>query len=232
MVRLSTKKVRLFKHSAFWLFRDVIRQTGIESLYRQDGSESAYSPLCILALSEEKFEFPCSWPTAVSFIGPALYTPPSLCATPPFKAGKRHVLVTLGTHLDWHKDAVMNAVIALANTLPDWVFHFTDGHPAGVELHQQGNVSRLSWVNYDTWLTRYDAVIHHGGAGIMWHCLEKNIPALVYPVDYDQFDHAARLAWSGKGIWNKDGLKGLERAGPLLMALVSTDASNNFGENN
>lgn len=222
---LQRKKVRLFKHAVFWLFRDVIRQTGIESLYRQDGSESAYSPLRILALSEETFEFPRSWPAAVSFIGPALYTPPTQCVTPPFEANKRHVLVTLGTHLDWHKDAVMNAVIALANTLPDWVFHFTDGHQTVAGPQQQGNVYRLSWVNYDNWLTRYDAVIHHGGAGIMWHCLEKNIPALVYPVDYDQFDHAARLDWSGKGVWIKDGLKGLVMAGSLLMALVSSDVA-------
>lgn len=130
------------------------------------------------------------------------------------------MLVTLGTHLDWHKDAVMQAVIALASTLPEWFFHFTDGHHCAAESQRQDNVYRVSWVNYDDWLTHYDAVIHHGGAGIMWHCLQKNIPALVYPVDYDQFDHAARLAWRGKGVWIKDGLKGLEKAGPLLMALV------------
>ncbi|NDO83694.1 glycosyl transferase [Citrobacter sp. NCU1] len=219
------KKVRLFKQTVFWLFRDVIRQTGITRLYRQDGSENAYSPLRILALSEETFEFPRRWPAAVSFIGPALYTPPSQSVAPPFETDKRHVLVTLGTHLDWHKDAVMQAVIALAGTLPEWVFHFTDGHQTVAEQQRQDNVYRVSWVNYDNWLTHYDAVIHHGGAGIMWHCLQKNIPALVYPVDYDQFDHAARLAWCGKGIWIKDGLKGLEKAGPLLMALVNASDS-------
>lgn len=217
---LQRKKVRLFKLAVFWLFRDLIRQTGITRLYRQDGSESTYSPLRILALSEETFEFPRRWPAAVSFIGPALYTPPSQGVAPPFEVNKRHVLVTLGTHLDWHKDAVMQAVIALASTLPEWVFHFTDGHHCAAESQRQDNVYRVSWVNYDDWLTHYDAVIHHGGAGIMWHCLQKNIPALVYPVDYDQFDHAARLAWRGKGVWIKDGLKGLEKAGPLLMALV------------
>lgn len=221
MHAVHRKKVRLFKQAVFWLFRDVIRQTGIMRLYRQDGSESAYSPQRILALSEETFEFPRSWPAAVRFIGPALYTPPLQGAAPPFEEGKRHVLVTLGTHLDWHKDAVVKAVIALAATLPDWVFHFTDGHPIAAGQQQQGNFYRVPWVNYDSWLTQYDAVIHHGGAGIMWHCLEKRIPALVYPVDYDQFDHAARLVWSGKGAWIKGGLKGLERAGPLLLGVVN-----------
>lgn len=215
------KKVRLFKRSVFWLFRDVIRQTGITRLYRADGSENAYSPTRILALSEEAFEFPRSWPASVTFIGPALYTPPTGGEPPPFVEGKRHVLITLGTHLDWHKDAVAKAVMALAHTLPDWEFHFTDGHPAGEEQRRQGNFSRVAWVDYDLWLTRYDAVIHHGGAGIMWHCLKKNVPALVYPVDYDQFDHAARLEYSGRGVWIRGGLGSLERAGSQLVKLVS-----------
>ena len=220
---IHRKKVRLFKSAVFWLFRDAIRQTGIARLYRQDGSESAYSPTRILALSERAFEFPRTWPASVTFIGPALYTPPTDGAAPPFVEGKRHVLITLGTHLDWHKDAVAKAAIALARQLPGWEFHFTDGNPAGEESQRQGNFSRVAWVDYDLWLPRYDAVIHHGGAGIMWHCLKKNVPALVYPVDYDQFDHAARLEYSGRGIWIRGGLKALENAGPLLVKLVEKE---------
>lgn len=217
---LHRKKVRIFKRAVFWLFRDVIRQTGITRLYRPDGNESAYSPTRILALSEPEFEFPQRWPDALRFIGPALYTPPLGYQEPAFKEGKRHVLVTLGTHLDWHKDAVANAIAVLAETMPEWEFHFTDGNGQGVQRHQQGNFCRVSWVDYDRWLSRYDAVIHHGGAGIMWHCLKRNIPALVYPVDYDQFDHAARLEYSGKGVWLRGGLVSLEQAGSVLRKLV------------
>ncbi|POP47273.1 glycosyl transferase [Superficieibacter electus] len=217
---LHRKKVRLFKLAIFWLFRDAIRQTGITRLYRHDGSESAYSPTRILALSERDFEFPQRWPAALTFIGPALYTPALGYQAPPFKVGKRHVLVTLGTHLDWHKDAVADAVRVLAGTMPDWEFHFTDGNAAGDDNQQQGNFCRIPWVDYDCWLSHYDVVIHHGGAGIMWHCLKRDIPALVYPVDYDQFDHAARLAYSGKGIWLRGGLKKLEQAGALLREVV------------
>ncbi|GKX61047.1 glycosyltransferase [Leminorella grimontii] len=220
---IHRKKVRLFKRAAFWLFRDVIRQTGIARLYRPDGSEAAYSPTRILALGEEAFEFPRTWPASVTFIGPALYTPPTKGEAPPFIEGKRHVLVTLGTHLDWHKDAVAKAVISLARGLPDWEFHFTDGNPAGEQSLRQNNFSRVAWIDYDLWLPRYDAVIHHGGAGIMWHCLKKNVPALVYPVDYDQFDHAARLEYSGKGVWIRGGLKALANAGPMLVKLVADD---------
>lgn len=222
---IHRKKVRMFKRTVFWLFRDVIRQTGIDRLYRPDGSECAYSPDRVLALGEEAFEFPRTWPASVAFIGPALYTPPTRGEAPPFIEGKRHVLVTLGTHLDWHKDEVAKAVITLAQGLPDWEFHFTDGNPVGNGSLRQGNFTRVAWVDYDRWLSRYDAVIHHGGAGIMWYCVNKGIPALVYPVDYDQFDHAARLEYCGKGIWIRGGLKELMQAGERIKALTAAGGS-------
>lgn len=217
---LHRHKVRLFKRAMFWLFRRTIRITGITRLYRADGSESAYSPTRILALSEVELEFPRRWPDAVRFIGPALYTPPVDGPPPPFVEGRKHVLVTLGTHLDWHKDEVASALRVLASSLPEWIFHFTEGHAAGTKVTSQDNLHRLAWVDYDRYLSRYDAVIHHGGAGIMWHCLQQGIPALVYPVDYDQFDHAARLEYSGKGKWIKGGIKGLENANDALLKLV------------
>lgn len=217
---LHRHKVRGFKRLLFRLFRQTIRQTGIYELYRQDGSENAYSPDCILALGEAWFEFPRSWPVAVRFIGPALYTPPLTTTAPPFVAGKRHVLVTLGTHLDWHKEAVVQAVHQLAQTLPDWMFHFTDGDMAAGSVTGQKNVVRLPWVDYDCWLAHYDAVIHHGGAGILWHCLQREIPSLVYPVDYDQFDHAARLHHCGKGIWLRGGVQSIAGAKAALQRVV------------
>ncbi|MEN3752532.1 glycosyltransferase [Mangrovibacter sp. SLW1] len=145
---------------------------------------------------------------------------------PPFETGKRHVLVTLGTHLDWHKAEVTRAVAKLAQTLPDWVFHLTLGNPDAASMAHQSNLYCLPWVDYDRWIAEYDAVIHHGGAGIMWHCLKAERPALVYPVDYDQFDHAARLAWHGKGIWLKGGIHALEQAKPLLLYLVQSTVKN------
>lgn len=220
---LHRHKVRLFKRAMFCLFRRTIRITGINRLYRDDGSESAYSPTRILALSEVEFEFPRRWPDAVRFIGPALYTPPVDAPPPPFIEGRKHVLVTPGTHLDWHKEEVADALQVLANRLPKWIFHFTEGHDAaGDNGPSQDNLYRLAWVDYDRYLPRYDAVIHHGGAGIMWHCLQQGITALVYPVDYDQFDHAARLEYSGKGVWIKGGIGGLENAAEALKKIVKT----------
>lgn len=218
---INRKKIRLFKRAIFWLFRGIIRQTGITRLYRPDGTETAYSPDRILALGEKEMEFARTWPPSVAFIGPALYTPPSDGAQPPFIKGKRHVLMTLGTHLDWHKNDVAIAVAELAKTMPDWEFHFTDGSLSAEGYERSGNFCRLNWIDYDIWLSHYDAVIHHGGAGIMWHSIQKRIPALVYPVDYDQFDHAARIEFFNKGIWLRGGLEQLREARDLLIKLIN-----------
>jgi len=220
---VARKKVRWFKQTMFWLFYRTIRQTGITRLYRPDGSESAYSGQCILALGDKSLEFARSWPASVQFTGPALYTPPDSGHKPHFVPGRRHILVTLGTHLAWHKDEVVDAIRQLARTLPDYLFHFTEGDPESTRFQQTDNVIRLPWVNYETCLQQYDLVIHHGGAGIMYYCLQQNIPALVYPVDFDQFDHAARLEVAGKGIWLKGGLTALINARADIERLL-TDA--------
>jgi len=221
---IARKKVRWFKSTIFWLFRKTIMQTGITQLYRHDGTESAYSAQCILALGDKSIEFDRSWPASVHFIGPALYTPPDSGIEPHFAAGRRHVLVTLGTHLAWHKDEVANAIFQLARTMPDTIFHFTDGDPVANTFKQAENFIRVPWINYETSIRHYDVVIHHGGAGIMYYCLENHIPALVYPVDFDQFDHAARLDASGKGIWIKGGLRSLVQAKPEIERLLGLES--------
>jgi UDP:flavonoid glycosyltransferase YjiC (YdhE family) len=46
-------------------------------------------------------------------------------------------------------------------------------------------------------ITGFESVCQDGGAGIMYHTLAAGLPAIVCPVDYDQFDHAARLQNAG-----------------------------------
>jgi len=59
------------------------------------------------------------------------------------------------------------------------------------------NFTRLPFVDYETHIARYDAIVHHGGSGILYYCLRAGKPAVVCPMDYDQFDNAARLAHAG-----------------------------------
>ena len=92
------------------------------------------------------------------------------------------------------------------------------GHP----LSQQhadaahGALQRHAWVDYPSWVPRMRAVLHHGGAGVMWECLRAGVPALVLPNDYDQFDHAARLQAAGVAVR----LRHPREIGPALQHLL------------
>lgn len=105
--------------------------------------------------------------------------------------------MTLGTHLHWHKPAALAAVHAAARTLPGVDFHFSHGDAEAALQRRDGNVEELAYVSYARDLPHYDLVVHHGGAGILYRCLQLGIPSLVLPLDYDQFDHAARLHSAG-----------------------------------
>jgi UDP:flavonoid glycosyltransferase YjiC (YdhE family) len=177
---LGRALVRGFKRGVHALHRKRMRQLGVVSLYRDDGSEAIYSPERVLALGTPEIEFPRRWPSAVELVGPVLYTPEDEGPEPPFRSDGPHVLVTLGTHLRWLKDTAAEAV-------------------RGAARERDGNFHRLGYVPYARDLARYALVVHHGGAGVMYHCLRAGRPALVFPVDYDQFDHAARLVAAGVG---------------------------------
>jgi len=192
--------VRVFKGSIAWLFRRELASLGLNSLYRPDGSERIYSAERILALGVQQLEFCTRWPAATHFVGPALYTPPDDHADPPFVAGASHVLVTLGTHLQWAKDAFAAQVQQMAAGMPHVQFHFSDGGTPRA-MAREGNFVRLPYVNYERHLHRYDVVVHHGGAGVMYRCIRERRPALVWPLDYDQFDHAARLEHAQAALW-------------------------------
>lgn len=192
---------RLMKRGLFLTQRNALRGMGIKVLYRADGSEALYSPRCILAACVEQLEFPATWPAALTFVGPQLYTPASNCPPPPFVDGRTHVLITCGTHLPWFKERLAHAATGLALALPDVVVHFTDGAPASKRIEWAGNFVRLGYVDYDAHLARYAVVVHHGGSGVLNSCLAQGVPAVIYPLDYDQFDNAARADAAGVARW-------------------------------
>lgn len=198
--------VRVAKRSAHRLHRTAMRRLDLDAIYRADGTEAVYSPDRVFALGLPAIEFPRRWPTAVELVGPVLYTPPASIAPPPFVDGRAHVLVTIGTHLPWMKDAMAAAAAVAARALPGVEVHFSDGRgaPEPCDSRAPGagdalppNFHRLRYVSYGRDLMRYALVVHHGGAGVMYHTLAAGTPALVTPLDYDQFDHAARLEAAG-----------------------------------
>jgi UDP:flavonoid glycosyltransferase YjiC (YdhE family) len=191
---------RWFKRAMFFLFRSAFRQVGLESVYRADGSERVFSSEAILACSVREIEFASAFPAHFYFVGPAFYTPPVAAEPPQFVAGKKHVLVTLGTHLGHHKDAVANRLRELSRRCPEWIFHFTDGNSAQTGVERDGNFHRHGFISYDDHLARYDLVVHHAGSGVMLQCLMLGRPVVAMPMDFDQFDNAARLEVAGVAL--------------------------------
>ena len=203
IARLTTRGFKRAMH--FWFHREMLA-LGLPHIYRADGTEAVYSRQCILALGVRELEFERLWPAAVQFVGPMLCTPPRNRKSPPFQHGKRHLLVTAGTHLDWAKNRLAEEARKLALRYPNWVVHVTDGHadaPSASLDRELPNFQRLPFVDYERHIHKYDLLLHHGGAGIMYHAIKAGIPSLVHPWDYDQFDHAARIEAHGVGLWVK-----------------------------
>ncbi len=196
--RLGNGLTRLFKRTVHALHRRQFAALGFPRVYRSDGTEAIYSPECVLGLTWPELEFPRRWPPAVHLVGPVVFTPPGHGSGPEFVPGRRHVLVTFGTHSLWLKDRAAEGVRRAAASLPEVMFHFSDGAPeSNGKAAAAGNFRRVAYVPYDDYLPRYDLVVHHGGTGVLYACLRYGKPAVVFPVDYDQFDQAARLEQAG-----------------------------------
>ncbi len=210
--------VRGFKSGVHRLHRRSMQELGFPALYRADRSEAAYSPECILALGLRELEFERAWPSSVRFVGPMLWSPPSHGSAYSGDASKPQILATLGTHLGWAKDALSQQLDAIAQRHLDWHLHFSDGgfNDSAFDNTTTSSLRHLQrhrWIDYPHWIPQMQAVLHHGGAGVMWECLRAGIPALVLPTDYDQFDHAARLEASGVAIR-------IRRPGDIEAALI------------
>ncbi|HBX82952.1 MAG TPA: glycosyl transferase [Propionibacteriaceae bacterium] len=193
-----------FKTGIDMAFRRQLNALGTR-VYREDGTEAVYSPQAILGLGVAELEFDRDWPASFRFAGPVTESPEKSPVPEFLRHDRRRVLVTLGTHLPWAKRSLVEQVRALADRCPDMEFVVTMGRP-GRPDHEQ--VSPRLWVSsylpYDDVLDRFTAVIHHGGAGILYSTLRAGRPALVFPQDYDQPDFAARLVARGAGLLIRD----------------------------
>lgn len=171
-------------------------------VYRADGSEAAYSPTAILGLGMTELELERDWPAAFRMVGPVTATPEPWPVTPRLPHGPV-VLVTLGTHLPWAKERLVEQARDLAAGLPDHdvVVSLGDARRASPEpLLTDGRLRVFAHLPYDDVLPRCAAVVHHGGAGITYSAIRAGVPAVVCPHDYDQFDFAARVVAAGAGV--------------------------------
>lgn len=191
---------RVTKHAMQRVLAPAFRAAGT-GVYRADGSEAAYSPTHILGLGMTELELPRDWPAAFRMVGPVTATPERGPA-PRLPDGPR-VLVTLGTHLPWAKEDLVEHARTLADALPGHavVVSLGDATRSSPDpLHVDGRVHVHAHVPYDEVLPGFAAVVHHGGAGITYSAIRAGVPAVVCPQDYDQFDFAARVVAAGAGV--------------------------------
>ena len=197
---MGRQTIRHFKKASGWLFARPLKQLSIPHLYRADGFEIVYSPERILAYGMREFEFPRTWPTWCQFIGPLIAGPSLPGPALKWDDSKQTVLVTLGTHLPWAKSSAIDLMHQVARLMPDTVFHFSRGQMGNCEVEIRDNLHVYGSIPYDASLHRYDAAIIHGGTGILYSCIQHGVPMLVWPHDYDQFDHAARIVHHELGL--------------------------------
>ncbi|HRE80711.1 MAG TPA: glycosyltransferase [Opitutaceae bacterium] len=202
--RWGNRCVKLFKRAVHATHRQRLTALGFPRLYRDQSEETIYSSEKILGLGLPEFEFPRRWPRAFTWIGPLLYTPPLSAAlpstNPAWDPQRRNILVTLGTHLPWIKREAAQVIERLSSRFPSLAFHFSEGMPSLKGSTHRGNFHQYPYIPYEPHLPQFDFVVHHGGAGVLYQCLRAGLPCIVIPLDYDQFDHAARIQHSGVGV--------------------------------
>ncbi|MCA9093349.1 MAG: glycosyltransferase family 1 protein [Planctomycetaceae bacterium] len=190
--------VRTFKKTSARLFAAPLRELGIEGLYRADGTEVVYSSDCILAYGMKEFEFSRTWPEHVEFIGPLTESPfPSEEFTPQTCGG--NILISLGTHLPWAKERAIDLFRQVARIAPEFSFYFSRGIPGSDRREVEGNYHLYDYISYSHHMAHFSAAVIHGGTGVTYSAIEAGLPMLVWPQDYDQFDHAARIVQHGLG---------------------------------
>lgn len=196
---LGRMAIRGFKRTVAWYFRRDFAAFGERFPYREDGSERIYSSRAILGFGLPEIEFPRDWPACFQMIGPVVESPeqgPALS----FPEGQRRVLVTVGTHLLWAKRTLTGSVVKLSAAFPGVHFSVSMGGGEGIPVRVSEAVTVHPFVPYARDLGSFDAVIHHGGAGVTYAAILQGVPSVVIPHDYDQFDYAARVEHFGLGL--------------------------------
>lgn len=212
---LGRAAIRHFKRAVAWYFRREFRPIGGPFPFRPDGSERVYSPRAILGFGIREIEFERDWPACFEMIGPVPACPDNAPAWE-FSAPRPRVLVSIGTHLLWAKQSLEEQVLQLAEACPLVHFAISMGGGTGPERRISDRVTVYPFIPYERDLKHFDAVLHHGGAGVTYAAILNCIPSVVVPHDYDQFDYAARIEHFGCGLRAAT----IAGAGPALMRLL------------
>ena len=211
------------KRIVTFLLRDRLRRYHFK-LYNQKGQETIYSPYSILGVGMKEVELKKGFPEHYSWVGPfgaSVETVEDYPLDLSLFTGRKKVLVSCGTQLEWAKENLIFQTKELAKAHPDFHFFVTRG--VGGEPFQcenlMENLSLVSYLPYKEYIPQMDYVIHHGGAGIFYQCIIYGKPALILPHDYDQYDYAVRGVEAGVALTaNKEDTRAIGLAFEKLIA--------------
>lgn len=220
---LGRKITCLGKRIVTFLLRDRLRRYHFK-VYNQKGQETIYSPYSILGIGMKEVELKKGFPEHYRWVGPfgaSVETVEDYPLDLSLFAGRKKVLVSCGTQLEWARENLLYQAKQLANAHTDCHFFVTRG--VGGEAFQcenlMENLSLVSYLPYKEYIPQMDYVIHHGGAGIFYQCIIYGKPALILPHDYDQFDYAVRGVEAGVAYTAKrDNSKEIGQAFEELLA--------------
>lgn len=221
---LGRQIIRMAKRIGFALVKRNLKNLQDFKLYREDGTETIYSPYSILALGIKELEFRDDFPPHLKWVG---YRCLSFDKLPKeqeqyFTTSQKRVLVTCGTHLKWEKERMVKLAQILSQEYPDYHFYVTLGNPSGLQNpphHLNNNLLLFDYLPYTDILDKMDFVIHHAGSGILMGCIEQGIPSLIIPQDFDQFDNALRAELAQVGLVSRK--KTDSEVLDLFQALIS-----------
>lgn len=146
-----------------------------------------------------QLEYPREWPRHVRVTGPMSFELPHPdVELPPGDAPL--VLVAPSTSQDPQCRLVREALEGLADE-PVRVVATTNGHWPAQEIPVPGNAVLVEWLSYSQVIPRAALVICHGGHGTAARALAAGVPVLACPVGGDMAETAARVAWSGTGLF-------------------------------
>ena len=220
---LARKITHLGKRIVTFLLRDRLRRYHFK-LYNQKGQETIYSPYSILGVGMKEVELKKGFPEHYRWVGPFGASVEAVEDYPldlSLFAGRKKVLVSCGTQLEWARENLIYQAKQLAKAHPDCHFFVTRG--VGGEAfqceHLMENLSLVSYLPYKEYIPQMDYVIHHGGAGIFYQCIIYGKPSLILPHDYDQFDYAVRGVEAGVAFTAKrDNSKAIGQVFEELLA--------------
>ncbi|KMO94496.1 glycosyltransferase [Streptomyces roseus] len=137
------------------------------------------------------------------------------------QAGRRLVLVALGTFLSARRDVLESVARGVLAECPDTSVIIAAGDQAQALRTLAGpRVAVAATVPQQALLQQVDAMVHHGGNNSFTECLAAGVPALVLPFSSDQFSVAHDAERSGAGLCLDPHQLDSKKAGRAVSALL------------